>query len=446
MIPQIGSLSTDSVPTRCTRIIARCREKYDRRGTRWCCVLTWAFTCVISSFVRSDEPGSPSLRLSLREQIKIQTNLIRLSDLCELSGTDEMVQSLGELPIAPSPRSGVQQQWTRADLEKSVSLRGINAKAIRWSGAEVVQVQRAPRLENAPLRAEPEVQTASAQTSVVNQDLRVAPSSTTTRSSPISPSAPTTESTSSVPQEQRAKFTPAFTTSVSTSQAERMVVAAIESYLQLKTGGNGKWGITPHVPTEMAPLLLQRRQILGVSGGEAPWDGDQQFTLLVRTPQGETTVDILATVRLPDMVVAAKGPLAKGRIVQESDLVWQALPPTSSISTDECFSDFESLVGKQLRRSVSTKQPIRRNEVSEPSVVQAGETVTIAVVAGSVLVESPGRAVESGAIDDVIQVEVLPQRKRITARVTAERRVEVISNGAPMVTSDSKNQRQSTIP
>jgi len=394
----------------------------------------------ISSSAISDEPGPPSLRLSLREEIKIQTNLIRLSDLCELTGSDAMVQSLGDLPIAPSPRQGVQQRWTRGDLEKAISLRGISAKAIRWSGADAVQVQRVPRLENAPLRAEPAVQTASAQTPVVNMDLRAS------QSGPTNPLGPIAESSPAVPNEQRAKFTPAFTTTVSTSQAERMVVAAIESYLQLKTGGNGKWGITPHVPTEIAPLLLQRRQILGVSGGEAPWDGDQQFTLLVRTQQGETTVDINATVRLPDMVVAAKGPLAKGRVVQESDLIWQALPPTTNISSDECFSDFESLLGKQLRRSVSTKQPIRRSEVSEPSVVQAGETVTIAVIAGSVLVESPGRAVESGAIDDVIQVEVLPQRKRVTARVTAERRVEVISNGAPMVTSDSKSQRQTTIP
>ncbi|MFN7736148.1 MAG: flagellar basal body P-ring formation chaperone FlgA [Pirellula sp.] len=443
MIPQNGSIHADSVPLRGAQV------RTDRRweGQRWssvrCCVLTLAFMCVISSSVRSDEPVSPTLRLKLREQIKIHTNLIRLSDLCELSGTDEMVQSLGDLPIAPSPRQGVQQQWTRGDLEKAVSMRGINAKAIRWSGAEVVQVQRLPRLENVPLRNELEVQTASAQTAVVSDEMRGAPSGSNTRSNPPGK---ITESASSVPQEQRAKFTPAFTTSVSTSQAERMVVAAIESYLQLKTGGNGKWGITPHVPTEMAPLLLQRRQILGVSGGEPPWDGDQQFTLLVRTAQGETTVDIRATVRLPDMVVAAKGPLAKGRIVQESDLVWQALPPTSSISMDECFSDFENLVGKQLRRAVSTKQPIRRSEVSEPSVVQAGEMVTIAVIAGSVLVETPGRAVESGAIDDVIQVEVLPQRKRVTARVAAERRVEVISNGAPMVTADAKNPRQSTIP
>lgn len=425
MIPQVQSSS---------------RRNCNRVGTLWCCALALVSVCAISSSAMSDEPSPALLRLSLREEIKIQTNLIRLSDLCELTGSDEMVQSLGDLPIAPSPRQGVQQRWTRVDLEKAISLRGISAKAIRWSGAEAVQVQRVPRLENAPLRAEPAVQTASAQTPVVNMDVRAS------QSGPRNPLGPIAESLPAVPQEQRAKFTPAFTTTVSTSQAERMVVAAIESYLQLKTGGNGKWGITPHVPTEIAPLLMQRRQILGVSGGEAPWDGDQQFTLLVRTPQGETTVDIHATVRLPDMIVAAKGPLAKGRVVQESDLIWQALPPTSNISSDECFSDFESLVGKQLRRSVSTKQPIRRSEVSEPSVVQAGETVTIAVIAGSVLVESPGRAVESGAIDDVIQVEVLPQRKRVTARVTAERRVEVISNGAPMVTSDSKNQRQTTIP
>jgi hypothetical protein len=34
---------------------------------------------------------------------------------------------------------------------------------------------------------------------------------------------------------------------------------------------------------------------------------------------------------------------------------------------------------------------------------------------------------ESGAIDETIQVEVLPQKKRVAARIAAERRVEVIA-------------------
>jgi flagella basal body P-ring formation protein FlgA len=110
-------------------------------------------------------------------------------------------------------------------------------------------------------------------------------------------------------------------------------------------------------------------------------------------------------------------------------LVWLSLPPASKISPDDCICDFDQLVGKQLRKSVSTQQPIRNQDVGAPFAVQAGESVTIAVVAGAIQVATQGRAMESGAIDDTIQVEVLPQKKRIAARVTAERRVEVIAGG-----------------
>jgi flagella basal body P-ring formation protein FlgA len=113
--------------------------------------------------------------------------------------------------------------------------------------------------------------------------------------------------------------------------------------------------------------------------------------------------------------------------------VWLALPPASKISPEDCFSDFESLVGKQLRKAVSTQQPIRNQDVGDPFAVQAGESVTIAVLAGSVRVEAYGRALESGAVDEMIQVEVLPQKKRVAVRVAAERRVEVIAgSGTPL--------------
>jgi flagella basal body P-ring formation protein FlgA len=348
---------------------------------------------ITASISRADDVDEP-IALILRSDSQIASNVLRLRDVCELSQSNETAKALADIPLAPTPRMGTTQLWTRDDVTKVLSLRGMDPKSIHWSGAEIVQVSR-------------------------SQNAAVAKASASQPVTPVTPVEP-----------QRAdhrEFSPAFTTPVSISQAERVVTSAIESYLQLKSGSQGKWRIKPTIPPQHANALMQRRQIVSVAGGQEPWEGNQKFALLLRTPDGECIIDIEAEVRLPAMVVAAKGPLARGRILQDTDLVWLSLPPASKISPDDCICDFDLLIGKQLRKSVSTQQPIRNQDVGEPFAVQAGESVTIAVVAGSIQVEAQGRAMESGAIDETIQVEVLPQKKRVAARIAAERRVEVIA-------------------
>jgi flagella basal body P-ring formation protein FlgA len=341
-----------------------------------------------------------ALHLVLRGDVETTSNVIRLRDLCQMEGTEESSESLGDLPLAPSPRAGFIQAWSRAELERTLILRGVPLDGIRWSGADEVRVRRAEG--TSPVQARE----------------------------------------ASIPSAVEPKeFSPAFTTPTVMTQAERVVASAIEAYLQLKTGTDGKWGIRAQVPPQHAKELLQRTQIVSIAGGQPPWDGHHKFTLLVKTRTGEAAIDVEAEVRLPDMVVAAKGPLAKGRVLQESDLVWLALPQNSKITAGECFPEMESLIGKQLRRSVSTKQPFRHSDVGEPFAVQAGDMVMIAVLAGSVRVETHGRAVESGALDEIVQVDVLPQRKRLAARVVSERRVEVIANGAPSIQSDPRGSK-----
>jgi len=331
--------------------------------------------------------------LMLRSDSQIASNVLRLRDVCDFRESNETSRALADIPLAPTPRTGTTQLWTRDDVAKVLSLRGMDPKSILWSGAQSVQVSR-------------------------SQSTSVAKASATQPAT-----SPETQRT------DHRDFSPAFTTPVSISQAERVVTSAIESYLQLKSGSQGKWRIKPAIPPQHANALSQRRQIVSVAGGKEPWEGVQRFAMLLRTPEGECIIDIEAEVRLPAMVVAAKGPLARGRILKDTDLVWLSLPPASKISPEECICDFDQLIGKQLRKSVSTQQPIRNQDVGDPFAVQAGDSVTIAVVAGSIQVEAQGRAIESGAIDETIQVEVLPQKKRVAARVAAERRVEMIAGG-----------------
>ena len=355
------------------------------------------------------------LELMLRAQAECPSNLLLLSDVVNVQGSDALVQQIIDVPLAPAPRIESDQTWTRSDIEKALSLRGISADLIRWQGAKVCTVRRVEG-ERAERR----------KSNNSDQNIAVANPPATQLAGHQEPIE--TKITAPIDKSQ---YTTPFLTPTTVSQAERIAVAAIENYLQTKTVSTGRWDIKVQLPTEHAKILTQRRQILGIAGGQPPWEGKQNFTFLIKGPVGEQSIDVLATVKLPDMVVAANRPLAKGYVLKEADLTWIPMPRGLNYGPEDCFSQTDLLVGNQLRRAMSTQQVIRLNEVGPPVIIHVGDLISIGIVSGGVTVETNGRAIEPGAMDDLIQIEVQPHRKRVLARVTGERTAEVISNGQP---------------
>ena len=365
------------------------------------------------------------IELLLRARAECPSNLLLLSDLVSAKGSDVLVQQIVDVPLAPAPRIGNSQVWTRSDIEKSLSLRGIPSDVLRWGGAMECSVRRieGTRVEKNSVKNSGEinskesslaVQLAGYQESLGNKDN------------------PAIKDTSRSKEAiDKSQFTTPFTTPATITQAERTVASVIENYLQTKTASAGGWNIKVDIPSEHAKTLTQRRQILGIAGGQPPWDGKQDFNLLIKEPAGEQSITISATIKLPEMVVAANRPLSKGYVLKEEDLVWIPMPRGLTYGSEDCFSQTETLVGKQLRRAMSTQQVIRLNEIGPPMIIHVGDLVAIGVVSGGVTVETNGRAIEAGAIDDLIQIEIQPHRKRVLARVTGDRTAEVIANGAP---------------
>ncbi len=368
------------------------------------------------------------LELMLRVQADCPSNLLLLSDLVDVRGSDALVQQIVDIPLAPAPRIGDDQTWTRSDIEKSLLLRGIAADVIRWQGARECSVRRVEgqRTERRNIKNSDESNTATAPLSAQSAEHQelIEKKSTGTL--------------------DKSQFTTPFITPTTVSQAERIAAAAIENYLQTKTASTGRWEIQVHMPSEHAKILTQRRQILGIAGGQPPWEGKQNFIFLIKGPVGEQSIDISATVKLPEMVVAAIRPLAKGYVLREVDLTWIPMPRGLNYGPEDCFSQTELLVGKQLRRAMSTQQVIRLNEVGPPVIIHVGDLVGIGIVSGGVTVETNGRAIEPGAMDDLIQIEVQPHRKRVLARVTGDRTAEVLSNGAASASQSSRKNASNT--
>ena len=349
--------------------------------------------------------------------------MLLLSDIVDVQGSDALVQQVIDIPLAPAPRVGDTQTWARGDVEKSLSLRGVPADAIRWQGSMDCTVRRVEGQSRETRKpAATDNKTARSPNTAVKE---VAYQEPVGNDSFGGSKQPFQQPNNPIDKSQ---FTAAFTTPGIVSQAESIAAQAIEGYLQTKTSSTGRWNISVQMPTEHAKLISQRFKILGIAGGQPPWEGKQEFQFLIKGPNGEETIAIPATVRLPDMVVAARRPLAKGYILREEDLEWIPMPRSLNYGPETCFSKPELAVGQQLRRSMSTQQVIRINEVGPPTIIQVGDLIGISIVSGSVTVETNGRAIEAGALDDLIQIEVQPHRKRVLARITGDRTAEVISN------------------
>ncbi len=335
--------------------------------------------------------GKNQIRIDVKAASNCSSNLVRLSDLATISG--DIPASLGAIDaisIGPSPAIGESQLWARQDIQRTLELRGIPAENIQWLGASVSKLTR--RVPN--IRDSNSVITASA--------------------------------TSTVPTDGKA-FTPAYLTPQTTVNAKRNVVQVILNYIQTTANESLPLQIEVELPVQVQQTLSLRNNIVGVSGGHAPWTGPQQFEILFTSNGEKRTALVDATISLPPSVWAAVGPLPKGRIVSDEDLKEIVLPPSAKTPIEDCFVDQSQIIGQELRRAISTGQPIMRRDVGAPRIVLQNETIEIQVVAGAIVAQTSGKALESGGQDDVIQVEVIGTKKKLVARVIGPGQVEAIA-------------------
>jgi flagella basal body P-ring formation protein FlgA len=324
---------------------------------------------------KSIQESQLSIRIALKSTFQCAKNVIELQDIADLSGSDAILQSLRNMPLGPAPIRGSRQTWRQDDVLGLLKLRGIDERAIRWAGDEACQVIRMDTL----------------------------------------------------PPDKAVDFTPSDISPQLISLAARNIASVIQGYLKAKSIDATSWTIKPTVSDDFVKILSQKRSIQGVTGGVEPWTGEQVFELLVTTPQGEQSIQVSATINTPKVVCGATGPLAKGRVIGEADLKSVRLTPTMKASPDECFAETDGLIGKELRRSISTGQPILRADVGPVRTIQSRDQVEVRVVSGAIVVQTAGRALHSGGVDEIIEVEIIGSKKRLAARVIQGNLVEAIA-------------------
>ncbi len=341
--------------------------------------------------------GEP-ITLQLRAQPVVEGQVVRIGDLVEvIHGRCQQSDDVMTSAIAPSPREGTPQTWTRGDLTQHLELRGIHVSAIRWMGAERTQLRHGKRTDDSSLGSQ---------------------SNTQPRGSSVA------QTSRGLPIPSRGQ-TPAFVQERAVKQSEMLLSQAITEYIALKTGDRTAWRISMSVPPQCVPLMQVKTNIVSIGGGQEPWEGLQEFVFEVKDHGELVKVHIQATLQLPPMIVTSTRAMRRDEMITADALTYTPLPNKTGIDPALYFSDVNQLVGKQLRRSLTTGQPFETGFIGDPTVVTRGELVEVESVSGGIVVRTSGRATASGAVGDLIDIELLPSRSRILATVTEPLKVRV---------------------
>jgi flagella basal body P-ring formation protein FlgA len=137
--------------------------------------------------------------------------------------------------------------------------------------------------------------------------------------------------------------------------------------------------------------------------------------------------------------------LRQGDVVKGSDVTIERRPKAEAGL--EGVSP-EQAIGMAARAPLRAGQALRQSDLMKPLVVQRNEPVTITYVVPGIVLTVRGKAAESGAVGDMVNVLNIQSNRTVQATVTAPGRVTVGSSApivaAAVATPDSDDQARNT--
>ncbi len=108
-----------------------------------------------------------------------------------------------------------------------------------------------------------------------------------------------------------------------------------------------------------------------------------------------------------------------------ADMLTSGTFPAGTAANYPVIASRQGLVGKVARRTLLAGRLIARNTVGEPDLVQKGKIIPIHYEEGPLIITASVLALQSGALDDMIQVRNIDSGKVVVATVAADGSVRV---------------------
>lgn len=132
----------------------------------------------------------------------------------------------------------------------------------------------------------------------------------------------------------------------------------------------------------------------------------------------------VAVAAPPDMLPVPAVTIYPGDAIA-ADMLTTGTYPAGTAERYPIIAARSELIGKVARRTLLPGKLIARNTVGEPDLVQKGKIVPILYEQGPLTITASVLALQSGALNDMIQVRNLDSGKVVVAIVAADGSVRV---------------------
>ncbi len=204
--------------------------------------------------------------------------------------------------------------------------------------------------------------------------------------------------------------------------------AMIEDAISLALGREGlevpvdislrNLGIELHVGSDIVPSVAIRDLDLNRHTG--------YFAATLVAPANDPNAKAVRVVgqahRLAEIPVLARK-VAVGSVIRAKDIDWISVR-AKRVHRNIALTE-EEIVGMSPRRPLRVGAPIRASDVSKPVTVAKGAVVTMQVAAGRMHLSAGGRALEAGAVGDVIRIANIKSRRVVLATIISPNLVAV---------------------
>jgi len=149
----------------------------------------------------------------------------------------------------------------------------------------------------------------------------------------------------------------------------------------------------------------------------------RRFEAMLDLPTGAARRPALrltgALVETAETVIVLRA-VAVGELIKASDVMVERRPKTDVIA-------LEDVLGFAAKRALKPGQVVRAGDVAKQELVGRNETVTIYYEAPGMVLTISGKALDAGAMGDVVNVLNTQSKRTIQARVSGPGRVNVTS-------------------
>ncbi len=308
------------------------------------------------------------------------TSVVRLGDVADIRDANAgNVARLQQLVLAPSPAEGRELRLEFVAIRSRLQAQGVSLSETEFLGSSTILVTRGRTKQPAAGSAKPTVDRYRA----INGQLTEAVRRYLSQRDPS-----LTNATVEI--------------NIAETESERLLNANGSDFEF--HGAQPPWGN----PQRMAIHFTNRQQA-----------GQQQ----AGQQQNVQIVPFTCQITQRSYVLAVKYSIPKGQVLQSGDLVWKQID-----DTDDTFSRWQDVVGRETTRAIRKDEPIRPRQIQSVPLIRSNDIVTVYSRGPGITVKRPFKARGSGSLDETVMLVSLDGRQTLVARVIGYHEAEVIGS------------------